>query len=273
MRLTVKVTARQDFASAARDAALITAIACACLMPVNARAISDEIQVYTDDISKPGEFGLELHVNTTPKSRSTPDYPGDSPPQHGVRFTPEFSYGIDKDWEAGLYLPTVREANGTFSASGVKLRMKWLPLKPNEDTGGWYFGSNLELSSVNARYSESRYGSELRVMAGYHAQEWHVAVNPIFELDLSRGHRSGGPDFELATKAVHDVAHGIALGAEYYAGLGKFNHPLPRPMQEHTLYLVMDYDHKPWVFNFGIGRGLNGATDRWTTKAIFDVPF
>jgi len=36
----------------------------------------DEIQVYTDDINAPGKFGLELHVNTTLKGRSTPDYSG-----------------------------------------------------------------------------------------------------------------------------------------------------------------------------------------------------
>lgn len=27
-----------------------------------------------------------------------------------------------------------------------------------------------------------------------------------------------------------------------------------------------------WVFNFGIGRGLTRATDRWTLKWIFEVP-
>ena len=35
-------------------------------------ALIDEIQVYTDDINAPGQFGLELHLNTTPKGRSTP---------------------------------------------------------------------------------------------------------------------------------------------------------------------------------------------------------
>jgi hypothetical protein len=29
-------------------------------------ALSDEIQVYTDDVNAPGERGSELHVNTTP---------------------------------------------------------------------------------------------------------------------------------------------------------------------------------------------------------------
>ncbi len=242
-------------------------------LPSDAQAISDEIQVYTDDINKPGEFGLELHVNTTPKGRKTPDYPGDSPPHHGLRFTPEFSYGLSKDWEAGLYFPTVRDANGSYSASGAKLRLKWLPIKGDEETGGWYAGANFELSSVNKRYSESRYGSELRIMTGYRAKEWHLALNPIFGWDLSKGYRGGGPSFDLATKAAHDVAEGIAMGVEYYSGMGKLNNTLPSSLQENTLYLVMDYDRKPFAFNIGIGKGLNGATDRWTLKAIIEVPF
>ena len=86
-----------------------------CVPP--AHAINDEIQVYTGDIYEPGQFGLELHMNTTPAGRSTPDYPGDSIPRHGFRLTPEFSYGINKDFEAGMYLPTVRDADGSDAAA------------------------------------------------------------------------------------------------------------------------------------------------------------
>jgi len=32
-------------------------------------------------------------------------------------------------------------------------------------------------------------------------------------------------------------------------------------------------DREPWVFNLGIGKGLTDATDRWTIKAIFELPF
>jgi hypothetical protein len=32
-------------------------------------------------------------------------------------------------------------------------------------------------------------------------------------------------------------------------------------------------DREPWAVNFGVGRGLNAATDRWTVKAIVDLPF
>ena len=36
-----------------------------------ASAQQDEIQVYADDINKRGEFGLEWHLNTTPRGRTT----------------------------------------------------------------------------------------------------------------------------------------------------------------------------------------------------------
>ena len=254
---------------------LCTQLAAAALLLLQpqAHAINDEIQVYTDDINKPGEFGLELHVNTTPAGRSTPDYPGDSIPRHGLRLTPEFSYGINKDLEAGLYLPTVREADGSFSASGAKLRLKWLPVKPAEDNPGYYAGVNVELARVDKRYSDSPVSSEVRFISGYRADNWLLGFNPILGWDLSPGYRNGGPDMVMGFKAAHDVAPGIALGAEYYSSVGKLNHPLPHSLQDNTLYLVMDFDRKPLAFNVGVGRGMTGATDQWTVKAIFDIPF
>ena len=244
----------------------------AAFAPAPAFSISDEIQVYTDDINKPGQFGLELHVNTTPKGRTTPDYPGDVPPQHGIRFTPEFSYGLTRDFEAGLYLPAGRAPDGELFVSGAKLRLKWLPLQPDEAKGGWYAGGNLEFSNLDKKYSESHYSSELRTIFGYRAPDWLIGVNPIFEWGLSPGFRQGGPDFTLAWKAMHDVKPGIALGAEYYDSPGKLAHFLPRDQQDHMLFLAVDVDRKPWIFNIGIGRGMTPATDRWTLKAIFEVP-
>ena len=237
-----------------------------------AHAITDEIQVYTDDINKPHELGLELHVNTTPSGRSTPDYPGDSPPWHGLRLTPEFSYGLSETFEGGLYLPSVLDADGNYSVAGFKLRLKWIPQKPGEGASGWYYGVNWELSDVNKKFSESRYATELRTIGGYRGPDWLIGINPIFDWDLSPGHRGGGPDFILGVKAMHDIARGIALGAEYYNSVGKLNHPLPHDLQDETLYLAMDFDRKPWVFNIGIGKGLTSAADNWTVKAIFEIP-
>ena len=230
-------------------------------------AITDEIQVYVDDVNARGESELELHVNTTPKGRDTPDYEGDVPPQHGVRITPEFSWGLGNDFDWGLYLPTATDADGDFHAGGAKLRVKWLPVHGREGEGGWYFGINNELSDVNKSFSESRWNDEVRVIGGYRGRGWLIGVNPIFEWALSPGFR-GSPDFSLAWKAVHDVTPGFALGVEYYEDLGTLADRLPRDEQSRTLYAIGEIERKSWSLNFGVGHGLTPATDDWTVKAI-----
>jgi hypothetical protein len=236
-------------------------------------ATQDEIQVYTDDINKPGEFGLELHVNTTPKGRSAPDFPGEVTPHHGLRFTPEFSYGLSRDFEAGLYLPYVRDAQGTTLFSGPKLRLKWLPLRPEENAQGWFLGANLEYARVAPTLEQSRFSIELRPILGYRGRDWLFAANPILGWDLTGPGHDGKADFSPSVKVARNVAAGVALGVEYYAEMGKTNRILSHVEQAHTIYFALDFDRKPWVFNLGIGRGLTDAADRWTLKAIFEIPF
>ena len=235
-------------------------------------ALPDEIQVYTDDIEKPGAAGLELHMNTTPNGIGRPLFPGEVTTQHGLRITPEFSYGLSRDFEAGLYLPTVF-TDGRGSLAGYKLRLKWLPLQENPDTGGAFLGANLEWSNISPRYLGARYNSELRLIGGYRNQDWLAAVNPIYDWALSGNAPQPSPQFDLGYKVARNVTEGVALGAEYYNDKGRWLHFDPASAQGKTLYFTVDVDRKPWVFNFGVGRGLNGTTDRWTAKAIFEIPF
>lgn len=233
-----------------------------------AHAVTDEIQVYTDEINAPGERGLELHLNTTPRGRRTPDYAGELPPHHGLRVTPEFSWGLTETLEAGLYVPMATSAEGNLYLGGAKVRMKWLPLKKD----GWYFGMNGELSNQTLKFSESHISTELRIMMGWRNDDWLVGLNPIFGWGLTKGYR-GAPETELAYKLGRRVAEGISLGFEYYNGMGKLHQRLPSDQQERSLFLVMDFERDPWVFNVGVGHGLNNASDDWTIKAIFEIPF
>jgi hypothetical protein len=261
----MRILARAVASTAALLASLLAA-------PAHA-ASSDEIQVYTDDINKPGQFGLEVHLNTTPRGRSTPDYPGEVTPQHGLRFTPEFSWGITRTLEAGLYLPYVRDAQGTTHFSGPKVRLKWLPLQTGEDGTGWFGGVNVEYAWVAPELEQSTRVLEMRPIIGYRGTDWLLAANPILGWAFTGPDRSSKPDFSPAYKVARTVAPGIALGAEYYSDLGRVDNFLAHGSQSHTLYLVLDFDRKPWIFNFGVGRGMTDATDPWTVKAIFEVPF
>lgn len=251
----------------------LAAAACAlAASPVVLASLQDEIQVYLDDIDRPGDFGLELHVNTTPSGRSTPDYPGEITPYHGVRVTPEFSWGLSRDWEAGLYLPFASDADGHLYAAGAKLRMKWMALHADGPEGGTFAGANLELSRVQRKFDEAQSGAELRIMMGRRGQDWVLALNPVLEWDFGGPNRSGTPDLSFGIKAGHDVARGVMLGAEYYGELGRLNNTLPSSQQDHRLFAAVDVERSKVEFNFAIGYGLTSAADRWTVKAIFELP-
>ena len=224
-------------------------------------ALPDEIQVYTDDVSAPGERGSELHVNTTPSGRSRPGYPGEVTPYHGLRITPELSWGLVPDVDWGLYLPFVRSGDGTDYFAGPRLRLKWMPLRGNP---GYFAGVNVELSFVERRFEEARRTAEIRPIVGYRNDDWLLSFNPIVGTDLA-GPQKGVLTFAPAFKIARSAGGGYALGAEYYAELGRLSHFAPGSEQSHILYFVLDTQK----LNFGVGRGLNGATDRWTVKAIY----
>ena len=229
-------------------------------------ALPDEIQVYIDDIKAPGERGVELHLNGTPSGRSQPEYPGEVTTHHGVRVTPEISYGLAPNWDAGLYLPFASDGGGNVYFAGPKFRLKWLPLRPAEGIPGAFAGVNGEVAIVQQRFVEARYTLEIRPIIGWRGESWLLAFNPTFGCDLA-GEDRGVFEFHPAAKIAWDVGEKTALGFEYYADFGPVNDPLPRAEQAHTLFVVLDAERK-LGWNVGIGRGLTSATDRWTLKAI-----
>lgn len=252
---------------------LITALACllSAVLPAHA-ALQDEVQVYDDSLNSRGEWGLELHLNTTPRGRTVADYPGEVLTHHGLRFTPELSYGLGHGLEAGLYLPAAINANGHADLAGLKLRLKWLPFE-TVDGHGAFGGVNVELSKLAQRYSLSRWSAEARFIAGWRSADWLLAANPTLGFDLSDGQAGGRPGFSLGLKAARRVLEGVAAGLELYSDSGPLGRPLPWQMQDNRVFVALDIDRKPWVLNLGVGRGLTDAADRWTVKAIFEVPF
>jgi hypothetical protein len=250
-----------------------TLLACFVLLlaaPAARAVLPDEIQVYTDDINAPGELGLELHVNTTPSGRRTPDFPNEVTPHHGLRVTPEISYGFTRTLEGGLYLPVTRDAEGRVLFGGPKVRLKWLPLRAPEDGAGWFAGLNGEYAWLNRNFETATRSFELRPIIGWRNPDWLVSVNPVLDWALNGPDRRGRPDFSPALKASRTVASGIALGLEYYADLGPIGRPLPHAEQSHTVYAALEWDRGPVPIHFAIGRGLTDATDKWTIKAIFE---
>lgn len=252
--------------------ALCVAAALLCTLPAYA-ALPDEIQVYTDDLTAKGETGLEVHINTTPRGRCDREYPGEVVPCHGLRVTPEFAWGLGGDWDWGLYVPASRDRDGNWSMAGAKLRLKWLPIRHEGFDTGWFAGINGELSRVASRFDQSRTGLEIRNIIGYRGKEWLFAANPVLAWQMSDNLSQKTPDFALQLKVNREVAPDWAVGVETYSDFGPINQFLPKADQNHTVYAVVEYSGKPVGVHFGVGKGLNSATDQWTVKAILDFAF
>ena len=236
------------------------------------QGFADEIQVYTNDIQKPGKVGLEVHLNRI--LQGPKDAPSGLPFNGSWNLTPEISYGLLDDLDIGLYLPIARDTDHHLRFSGPKFRMKWLPIRGRgEEAMGPFLGLNLEVARTNRSFSDLRWESELRVLAGHQLEDWMLAVNPVFTWPLSDGQGRGTPDFATAWKAAYTRWKGAAPGLELYLDHGLLNQVNLSREQNQRLFATLDVDHGPLVFNMGIGRGLTAASERWTLKFIFEFAF
>ncbi len=249
---------------------LMFVVAASSFSSVSAIAAPDEIQVYTDEMDEPGEYALEMHLNYVIDGAKVPAYEGGSPSQHMLQATPELSFGISKNWEAGLYLPVAREEGGNLYGNGLRVRMKYMDTR--EAGANLFWGVNTEVGYSNLRVSESEWGVELRPIIGYRADDWLFSANPILRMNLSNN-LSRQPHFEPALKVGRKMAEGVQAGFEYYGEYGFVNNMLPAQERAHYLYAAMDIEEHDFAVNFGLGRGDSNAADIWVAKAIIAFPF
>jgi len=183
-------------------------------------------------------------------------------PNHGTRITPEFSYGLSRDFEAGLYLPLVqRDGDGDWHLVGAK------------PGSSGYRSSSARTASAGTRRQRRTLARRQALLGlaladrasadiGYKAREWHFAFNPIWTGPV-RWPAELGADVRAERQARQGVWKGISLGGEYYSDMGKIGHVLPWNQQDNRIYGVIDFDMAPVVFNFGVGRGITDAADKW----------
>ena len=247
-------------------------IAALILGAVSPRAMAapDEIQVYTEEMDDPGQSGLELHLNYTLKGATEPAVAGEMQSNHRLQATPEFSYGLTKTLEAGLYLPVAMSSDGNLYGNGVRFRLKYIA--PREEGARFFWGMNAELGYSARRVSDSPMGLELRPIVGYRDQRWLIGFNPILDTDLS-ANVSHAPKFEPALKVARKTSEGVQVGLEYYGEFGPAHHLLSAAERANYLYAVVDLEAKGYDINFGVGHGTENASDQWVTKAIIAFPF
>ena len=238
--------------------------------------LSDEIQVYDGEINEPGEFGLELHFNTSPMGIKDPSFPNERVSNGGSRLTPEFSYGLTKTVELGFYLPTIYTPTYGYELAGYKTRIKWMPIQQSESQP-WALGINAEYSRLAYGMEDSRDHLEYRFIVSHQTENWKVAVNPILGVNVSPGF-DRTPEFDLNAQLMKRFNGEIkGIGLEFYQSFGPYNNFNPYNQQGKQIFAVVDLspNHgflKDWGFHLGIGTGWDGA-DPLVFKMILTPKF
>ena len=240
------------------------------LMVVPAHAAPEEIQVYENDLDRPGQFGLDVHTNYVLTNHAGPDYVGEQSPDHRFRVTPEFSYGVTSAVELGLYLPLAEvDRSGHFTVDGAKARIKYIA--PHAPEQSFYYGVNFEIGHVDHRLDENPWNAELKGITGWRKGPWDLAFNVNIDFAVS-GPDKGPATIQFATKASYKVTDKLALGLESYDGAGTFHNFGHFADAGHSIYATADTSIGPWDINFGVGRGYSGEPDKWVVKMIVSVP-
>lgn len=238
-------------------------------MAGRAAAAPEEIQVYEDDLDKPGQYGLDVHLNDVLQNDAPPDYPGEEPSVHRIRVTPEWSYGLTQNIELGLYLPLATYDDNRFDLGGSKVRIKYIA--PHPATQSWYWGANFEIGYQDHLLDNNPWNAELKGIVGWRKGPWDVAFNTNVDFVVS-GPQPGEPTVQLATKVSYKLVPNWAVGFESYDGAGDFHHLGTFPGSGHSIYAAADGTIGLWNLNLGIGRGYSGEPDQWIVKAIVSVP-
>lgn len=102
------------------------------------------------------------------------------------------------DWgELGFYLPFAVQ-DRQFLSDGFKLRT--LFVLPNAGQREFFYGVNFELGYETPKFSQTRWGLEIRPIIGMRKGDYEFIVNPIVDIGLGRlgeaEFRSGVPGSE-----------------------------------------------------------------------------
>ena len=234
-------------------------------LPLMAYAAPEEIQVYLDEFAETGKFGLDLHTIYVATTRNDKQLP-----YHQLRVTPELSYGVNDHLEVAAYFLSNRSPGSNPQTDGVKLRMRWRPIVPSEQTT-WYTAVNIELGQLSRRFNADGLNGEIKGILSWKSIRWRGGLNLNIDRPLNRA-AIGPSTLELDGKLAYQVRDDLRFGIEHYAFLGPIHGSTATAAPTRSTFLVTDFSVAKWDIQFGIGQARGAVPDKLIVKAIIGVP-
>ncbi len=251
----------------ARQSCGLLAIAMAWVAFAQPAKAVDEIQVYNAGIAAAGQFTIQQHLNYVGLGLKQPPFPGGLVSNGSINGTPEFAYGVTDWWEVGLYLPFAIQDRQLLSDS---FKLRTLFVSPQAEQRNFFYGVNFEISNSTPKFSQTRFGLEIRPIIGVRNADWEFIVNPIVDIGFGK---YGQANFAPAARLARKLGPDLFAGFEYYADFGEIGHFGSVADQQHTLFAVTDFKLGVLGVNFGLGYGLTPSSDRFVVKTIVGYAF
>lgn len=235
-------------------------------------------QVRDGFVDEPLRARVLLHSSYTIQGSDEFGWSGETPTDMSARFALEPSLAATEFLEVGARVMGMVTSGHGVEFGGASLRA--LGVVPRRLLGPFDAGLEVAASWSPIEVAPTPWGLELRPVLGWRSRVVGVWLNPIVRIPLT-GSDGGRARFDPAARVSFNTQQGVALGAEYYAGLGPIDQGLLAPAdQSHLVFACLDLappwgeEPGPWIFNFGAGMGLtDGTPQKWIVKAIFGRSF
>lgn len=249
------------------------------LLPVTSAhaELQDIIGILTDEINEEGDWSFDVHANSTPRGAILdPAYNGEVVNNHGIRFTPSLAYGVRDDLELTLSATAVRDGNmdnNTTSLVSGRARLVWISQGEENDEGSYgYWGASSAVLMAKEKVEFGKTVLDAGLIGGYRTHNWHFATNAFVSNGFANGLNRMQPDYALNSKLTRRVVEKAWAGVELYSGNGKAMtlDGIAR-FTTHMLFGTVSFESQNALYQFGVGRGLNGNTDPRTLKCSVSV--
>jgi hypothetical protein len=230
-----------------------------------------EIQVYGVDTVEPKHTMLEFHTNFTFQGNKNPT-DGTRPTHHALHETFEITHGFNSWFETGFYIFTSARSGDGWDFVGSHIRPRFrIPEKWH-----WPVGVSLsqEFGYQRRQFSADTWTWEIRPIIDKQLGKWYLSFNPTIEKSFHGDNAGKGFGFSPNLKISYDVAKKVAVGIEYYGGLGPIGNFDPLHDQQQQIFPTIDLNIAPqWEINFGLGVGMTASTDHLIAKCILGYRF
>lgn len=226
-------------------------------------AVPADLRVLDDGVTEAGETEFEF-ISTAARSPS-------KSLDRSTAYTglAEISYGVARNWELSLQLPTAR-MNDAWQTTGATLELQYVA--PHNAERGFYWGGRTELGrDLGTDHDDpATWEGEIRSILGYRIGRWQGILNPGITMPVGGSTRR--VDFSPSAELSYRIVGESSLGVEYYVDAGPLSQPLPSNRRQTFGVLVFDTHVGESDLQLGVGRGMTAVSESTLLKLRFSIP-